>query len=160
MTRALYTAEARVTGGRQHGRGRTSDGELDLALRPPRELGGEGGGTNPEQLFAIGYAACFEAAMIFAAQRIDVPVEQVGDVAIDSRVMLIPAGGRALELGVELAVELPSLHDPERAAELVRVTHGICPYSNATRGNVDVALSVNGVALETEVETGAGATQV
>jgi lipoyl-dependent peroxiredoxin len=148
MTKALYTAEAHVTGGRQQGHGRTTDGELDVEIRPPKELGGEGGGTNPEQLFAIGYAACFEAAMTFAAQRIKVPVEQLGDAAIDSKVMLIPAGERALKLGVELAVELPSVEDPRQAAELVRAAHGICPYSNATRGNIEVALSVNGVALE------------
>jgi osmotically inducible protein OsmC len=150
MAKALYTAEARVTGGRQRGHGRTTDGELDVELRGPRELGGEGGGTNPEQLFAIGYAACFEAAMMLAAQRIKVPVEQVGDVAIDSRVMLVTAGERALKLRVELAIELPAIEDPRQAAELIRVTHGICPYSNATRGNIDVALSVNGVALESE----------
>jgi lipoyl-dependent peroxiredoxin len=146
--RTLYTAEAHVTGGRQHGHGRTSDGELDVQLRPPRELGGQGGGTNPEQLFAIGYAACFEAAMTIAAQRLDIAVEQVGDAAIDSKVMLIPAGERALKLGVALAVALPSVEDPRQAADLVRVAHGICPYSNATRGNIDVALSVNGVALD------------
>ena len=70
MTSALYTAEARVTGGRQQGHGRTSDGQLDVQLRAPKELGGEGGGANPEQLFAIGYAACFEAAMMIAARRI------------------------------------------------------------------------------------------
>jgi osmotically inducible protein OsmC len=152
MTSALYTADARVTGGRQHGHGRTSDGQLDLQLRAPKELGGEGGGANPEQLFAIGYAACFEAAMTIAARRIRIPVEQVDAAAIDAKVMLIPAGDRALKLGVELAVELPAVEDPRRAAELVRVAHGICPYSNATRGNIDVALSVNGAALETEPE--------
>jgi osmotically inducible protein OsmC len=148
MTRTLYTAEAQVTGGRQNGHGRTTDGELDVRLRAPAELGGAGGGTNPEQLFAIGYAACFEAAMTIAAQRLRIPVELVGDASIASKVMLIPTGERALKLGVELDVELASIDDPEQAAELVRVTHGICPYSNATRGNVDVALSVNGVAVE------------
>jgi osmotically inducible protein OsmC len=155
MRKALYTAEAHVTGGREHGHGRTNDGELEVRLRPPKELGGQGGGTNPEQLFAIGYAACFEAAMQFAAQRINVPADKIADVAIDSKVMLIPAPERALELGVELAVELPSVEDPRQAAELVRVTHGICPYSKATRGNVGVALSVNGVMLETEPEMAA-----
>jgi lipoyl-dependent peroxiredoxin len=156
MTKALYTAEARVTGGREQGHGRTSDGELDVQLRPPRHLDGEGGGTNPEQLFAVGYAACFEAAMMLGAQRIKVPVDQVADVAIDSRVMLIPTGDRALKLGVELAVELPSLEDLEQAEKVVRVAHEICPYSNATRGNIDVALSVNGVALESERRVGYG----
>jgi osmotically inducible protein OsmC len=149
MTKAIYTAEARVTGGRQHGHGRTADGALDVQLRPPKELGGEGGGTNPEQLFAIGYAACFEAAMLIAARRLNVPA---GDAAIDSKVMLIPVEERALVLGVELAVELPSVEDPRQAAELVRAAHGMCPYSNATRGNIDVAISVNGVALESETE--------
>src|SRR5512133_3297113 len=140
--RTLYTAQAHVTGGRQRGHGRTPDGELDVQLRAPRERGGDGGGTNPEQLFAIGYAACFEAAMTIAAQRLKIPVEQVDDVAIDAEVMLIPTEERALKLGVALAVELASIDDPQRAAEIVRVTHGICPYSNATRGNIDVALSV------------------
>jgi osmotically inducible protein OsmC len=147
MTKPLYTAQARVTGGRQHGHGRTTDGALDVQLRPPTELGGDGGGTNPEQLFAIGYAACFEAAMLLAAQRARVPVEQVADATIDTKVMLVPAGERALKLAVELAVELPAVDDHERATEIVRTAHGICPYSNATRGNIDVALSVNGVAL-------------
>jgi lipoyl-dependent peroxiredoxin len=152
MPKALYTTEARVTGGRRHGHGRTTDGELAVDLRAPKELGGDGtgGGTNPEQLFAIGYAACFEAAMTVAARRMRFRAEWVEDAAIDSKVMLIPAGDRALELGVELAVELPSVADPEQAAELVRTAHAICPYSNATRGNIDVAISVNGVALESE----------
>jgi osmotically inducible protein OsmC len=152
MTKALYTAEARVTGGRQHGHGQTAGGELDVELRPPKELGGDGGGTNPEQLFAIGYAACFEAAMGIAARRLRVSVEQVADAAIDSKVMLIPAGERALVLGAELAVELPSVDDPRLAAEIVRVAHRICPYSNATRGNIEVAISVNGAALEHEAD--------
>jgi lipoyl-dependent peroxiredoxin len=148
MTKPLYTAQARVTGGRQHGHGRTTDGMLDLQLRPPKELGGDGAGTNPEQLFAIGYAACFEAAMLLAAQRIRVAPELVADMAIETRVMLVPTGERSLVLAVELGVELPSLDDPARAAEIVRIAHGICPYSNATRGNIDVALSVNGAPLE------------
>ena len=136
MTRPIYTAAARVTGGRAHGHGRTDDGALDVQLRLP----GEGGGTNPEQLLAVGYAACFEASLVLAAQRLGVPEEQIADVAIDAKVMLVPAGEGALKLGVELAVELPSGGD--QADELVRVAHGICPYSNALRGNVDVAISV------------------
>jgi osmotically inducible protein OsmC len=147
MTKPLYTAQARVTGGRQHGHGRTTDGALDVQLRPPTELGGDGGGTNPEQLFAIGYAACFEAAMLLAAQRAKVPVEQVADATIDAKVMLVRDGERALKLAVELAVELPAVDDHEGAAEIVRIAHGICPYSNATRGNIDVALRINGVSL-------------
>ena len=149
MSEPIYTAHAQVTGGRQHGRGRTTDGELDLQLRLPTELGGEGGGANPEQLFAIGYAACFEAAMMFAAQRSRVSID---DVAIDATVMLIPEGQRALKLGVELAVTLPSIEDPDQAVQLVHAAHRMCPYSNATRGNIDVALSVNGMALDGERE--------
>lgn len=156
MAKAIYTAEAHVTGGRQHGHGRTTDGELDVKLRPPRELGGEGGGTNPEQLFAIGYAACFEASLILAAQRLHIPLDDVADAAVNSRVMLIPAQPRTLKLGAELAVELPSLGDPGQAAEVVRVAHGICPYSNATRGNIEVKITVNGAALEHEPEAAHG----
>ena len=146
MPKVLYTAEAHVTGGREAGRGRTTDGELDVQLRPPRGLGGDGTGTNPEQLFAVGYAACFEAAMNLAAQRLEL---EAGDAAIDAKVMLIPAGQGALKLGAELAVWLPSVEDPEQAVEIVRTAHAICPYSNATRENIDVAISVNGVALAT-----------
>jgi lipoyl-dependent peroxiredoxin len=141
MTKTIYTAQARVTGGRQQGHGRTTDGALDVQLRLP----GEGGGTNPEQLFAIGYAACFESSIFLAAQRLKLPVD---DVAIDSKVMLIAVGGGAMKLGAELAVELPSVEDPAQAADLVRTAHGICPYSNATRGNIDVAITVNGEALD------------
>ena len=152
MIKPLYTAEARVTGGRQRGHGRTADGEVDLQLRFPKELGGEGGGANPEQLFAIGYAACFEAAMTVAAQRLKRPSDQLADLAIDSKVMLIPAGQGALVLGVELAVELPSVRDTGQASELVRAAHATCPYSNATSGNIDVAITVNGVMLDSEHE--------
>ncbi len=152
MRKPIYTAQARVTGGREQGHGRTTDGELDVQLRIPEEFGGPGGGTNPEQLLAIGHAACFEASMGIAAQRIGVPGEQLADAAINSKVSLIPAGKGALKLGVELAVELPSIEDPARAAEVVRTAHAICPYSNATRGNIDVALTLNGVALEREAE--------
>src|ERR671914_1988131 len=84
---AIYTAEAHVTGGRGAGHGRTSDGNLELDLRLPKELGGSGGGTNPEQLFAVGYAACFESALGVVGRR---HRQDVGDVAIDSRVSLLP----------------------------------------------------------------------
>jgi lipoyl-dependent peroxiredoxin len=140
-TRVVYTAEAHVVGGRAQGHGRTSDGALEVDLRTPKEMGGDGGGTNPEQLFAIGYAACFESAVGAVARRRRV---DAGDVAIDSKVKLLPAENRAYALGVELAVTLPSIDDPELAAELVRGAHQVCPYSNATRGNIDVSLSANG----------------
>jgi lipoyl-dependent peroxiredoxin len=152
MSEAVYTAEAHVSGGRHVGHGRTTDGELDVKLRPPKELGGHGGGTNPEQLFAIGYAACFEASVVLAASRVGVPVERVADAAIDAKVMLVRDGPSALRLAAELSVTLPSLEDPTPAAELVRVAHGICPYSKATRGNIDVAFQVNGVPVDVEAE--------
>jgi lipoyl-dependent peroxiredoxin len=141
MARALYTAEATVTGGRLAGHGRTSDGALDVQLRVPTEMGGQGGGTNPEQLFAVGYAACFEGAIGVAGRR---ERAEVGDVSIDSRVTLTPTEDRALRLGVELDVTLPQVSDPEQAARIVELAHHVCPYSNATRGNVDVRLTVNG----------------
>jgi lipoyl-dependent peroxiredoxin len=137
----LYTARAHVTGGRVNGHGRTSDGALEVDLRPPVESGGEGGGTNPEQLFAIGYASCFESALGVVArrQRVD-----AGDVAIDSQVSLIPTEDRRFVLAVVLDVTLPSIEDPEQAVALVEAAHQVCPYSNATRGNIDVTLSANG----------------
>jgi lipoyl-dependent peroxiredoxin len=144
MARVLYTAEAHVTGGRAQGHGRTSDGALEVELRTPAEMGGSGGGTNPEQLFAIGWAACFESALGAVARRLH---REVGDVAIDSRVMLAPTADRAYKLAAELAVTLPSVSDPAEAEELVRAAHEVCPYSNATRGNVDVRLSANGRAI-------------
>jgi Ohr subfamily peroxiredoxin len=137
----LYTARAHVTGGRVNGHGRTSDGALEVELRAPVESGGDGGGTNPEQLFAVGYAACFESALGAVARRQRV---EPGDVAIDSQVSLIPTEDRRYVLGVELDVTLPSIEDPEQAAALVEAAHQVCPYSNATRGNVDVKLTANG----------------
>lgn len=133
----IYTAEAHVTGGRVEGHGRTSDGALEVDLRVPEELGGSGGGTNPEQLFAVGFASCFESALGAVARR---RRQEAGDVAIDSRVMLLPTEDRAFKLAVELAVTLPSVEDDDEAVELVRAAHQVCPYSNATRGNVDVTL--------------------
>jgi lipoyl-dependent peroxiredoxin len=137
----LYTARAHVTGGRVNGHGRTSDGALEVELRPPVESGGEGGGTNPEQLFAVGYASCFESALgaVARRQRVD-----VGDVAIDSQVSLIPTEDRRFVLAVVLDVTLPSIEDPEQAVALVEAAHQVCPYSNATRGNIDVGLIANG----------------
>lgn len=142
MTEALYTAQAHVAGGR-NGRGRTSDGRLDVDLRQPKELGGDGDGTNPEQLFAIGYAACFGTTLALLGRRTKVEAD---DVEIDSTVSLIPVDGGRFKLGVELRVSLPSIAG-EQAAELARTAHQVCPYSNATRGNVDVALVVNGTRL-------------
>jgi lipoyl-dependent peroxiredoxin len=141
MARVLYTAEATVTGGRASGHGRTNDGALDVQLRSPKEMGGEGGGTNPEQLFAVGYAACFESALGVVGRR---ERAEVGDVSIDSRVSLRPTKERGFTLAAELHVTLPQVQDPEQAARIVAAAHRVCPYSNATRGNIDVTLTVNG----------------
>jgi lipoyl-dependent peroxiredoxin len=141
MARVLYTAEATVTGGRASGHGRTNDGALDVQLRLPKEMGGEGGGTNPEQLFAVGYAACFESALGVAGRRDRV---EVGDVSIDSRVSLLPTRERGFTLAVELDVTLPQVQDPGQAARIVAAANQVCPYSSATRGNIEVTLTVNG----------------
>jgi osmotically inducible protein OsmC len=145
MAQILYTAEATVTGGRANGHGRTSDGVLDVQLRPPKEMGGEENGTNPEQLFAVGYAACFESALGVVGRRERV---EVGDVSIDSRVSLLPTAERGFKLAVELDVTLPQVQDREQAARIVAASHQVCPYSNATRNNIDVKLTVNGHDLD------------
>jgi len=141
MSKPLYSARAHVTGGRDHGHGRTSDGALEVDLRLPSELGGEGGGTNPEELFAVGYAACFESALGTVARRMK---QETGEVAIDSNVMLLSTEDRGFKLAVGLDVSLPSVSDPTEAVELVRAAHAVCPYSHATRGNIDVTLTANG----------------
>jgi lipoyl-dependent peroxiredoxin len=136
MAKVLYTAKATVTGGRVNGHGVTDDGALDVQLRAPDD----GGGTNPEQLFAVGYAACFESALGAVARRAKV---DVGEASIDSKVSLHPNENRGFELSVELDVTLPSV-EGEQAAELVKAAHQVCPYSNATRGNIPVTLTANG----------------
>jgi Ohr subfamily peroxiredoxin len=141
MAKPIYTAQATVTGGRDEGHGRTSDGALEVDLRLPSAMGGDGGGTNPEELFAVGYAACFESALKVVARRERL---EAGDVSIDSSVDLLPTPERGFKLAVELDVRLPSVEDPERAAAIVAAAHQVCPYSNATRGNIDVALTANG----------------
>lgn len=142
MAKAIYTAEATVTGGRADGHGRTSDGVLEVDLRMPGAPSEDGvTGTNPEQLFAIGYAACFEGALGAVARR---ERRELGDVSIDSRVSLFPTEERGFKLGVALDVTLPGLDDPEEARRLVAAAHGVCPYSQATRGNIEVELTANG----------------
>ena len=141
MAKTVYTAEATVTGGRAEGHGVTSDGVLDVQLRMPTEMGGEGGGTNPEQLFAVGYAACFEGALGVVGRR---ERAEVGDVSIDSHVSLITTEEHGFNVAVELNVTLPQVADAEQAARIVAAAHEVCPYSNATRGNIDVKLTANG----------------
>lgn len=142
MAKAIYTAEASVAGGRLKGHGKTTDGELEVDLRIPKELGGEGGGTNPEELFAVGFAACFEGALSTVARRQKVDAD---DAVIDSKVSLVPnPETKGFDIAVELGVSLPSIDDAEAAAEVVRAAHKVCPYSNATRGNIEMVLTANG----------------
>lgn len=145
MANTLYTAKAHVTGGRAEGHGRSGDGQLEVDLRLPAEMGGKGDGTNPEELFAVGYAACFEGALGVVARRARA---EVGDVAIDSAVSLSPNGSGGFVLGVGLDVTLPGIEDQATAVDLVRQAHEVCPYSNATRGNIDVALTANGAPVD------------
>jgi Ohr subfamily peroxiredoxin len=145
MADKLYTANAHVTGGRAQGHGRSSDGALEVDLRLPPEMGGAGGGTNPEELFAVGFAACFEGALGVVARRAKA---DPGDVAIDSAVSLSPNREGGFVLSVGLDVTLPGISDTASAVDLVRAAHQVCPYSNATRGNIDVALTANGVPVD------------
>ncbi|WP_433685832.1 organic hydroperoxide resistance protein [Nocardia sp. CA-119907] len=137
--KVLYRAQAHVAGGR-NGHASTTDGQLDLDLRQPKELGGDGAGANPEQLFAIGYAACFGTTLALIGQRSKLRAD---DAEIDSSVSLIPIDGGRFQLGVELQISLPSVAG-DQAVDLVTAAHQVCPYSNATRDNIDVTLVVNG----------------
>ncbi len=135
----LYTANATATGGRD-GQATSDDQKLSVKLSTPRELGGAGGeGTNPEQLFAAGYSACFIGAMkyVAAAQKIALPA----DTSVNGKVGIGPNGKGGFGLAVELNVSLPGLAR-EAAEALVHKAHEVCPYSNATRGNIDVTLNV------------------
>ncbi|WP_072687112.1 organic hydroperoxide resistance protein [Rhodococcus marinonascens] len=134
----LYTAEALATGEGRNGHARTSDGRLDLNLAIPTEMGGSGDGTNPEQLFAAGYAACFHSALQLVARQVKA---NVADSAVGARVGIGPIDGGGFGLAVTLEVSLP--HMPrEEALDLTEKAHQVCPYSNATRGNIEVTLEV------------------
>jgi lipoyl-dependent peroxiredoxin len=137
LEKRLYTASATSTGGRD-GRVKSSDGTLDLTVQPPKALGGSGApGTNPEQLFAAGYAACFGSALshVARAQKIT-----TGPVNVTANVSIGPVAG-VFGLAVELVASLPEL-PREQAEALVRAAHEVCPYSNATRGNIEVDVRV------------------
>lgn len=135
---ALYTAEALATGAGRDGHGRSSDGRLDLELAIPTEMGGSGEGTNPEQLFAVGYAACFHSALQVVARRTKAAIS---DSAVGSRVHVLPTDAGGFRLAVELEVSLPAL-DRDTAQQLADAAHQVCPYSDATRGNIDVTVTV------------------
>ncbi|MFI2758312.1 organic hydroperoxide resistance protein [Streptomyces echinatus] len=134
---ALYTAVATATHGRD-GRAVSSDGRIDLKLAPPAELGGNGEGTNPEQLFAAGYAACFGSALGLVGRQAKVDVSEA---AVTAEVG-IGKQGEGFGLQVTLRVELPDTVDAETGRKLVETAHQVCPYSNATRGNIDVDLVI------------------
>ncbi|MFI6516724.1 organic hydroperoxide resistance protein [Spirillospora sp. NPDC050679] len=134
---ALYTAAATANG--REGRAVSSDGRLDLALAPPREMGGSGDGTNPEQLFAAGYAACFASALGAVARQTK---QDVRDVAVTAEVGIGGDVESGFGLSVVLRVELPEGLEGEAGRELVERAHQVCPYSNATRGNIPVELVV------------------
>ncbi|MFJ8733834.1 organic hydroperoxide resistance protein [Streptomyces bauhiniae] len=134
---ALYTAVATATHGRE-GRAVSSDGRIDLPLAMPPELGGDGQGSNPEQLFAAGYAACFGSALGLVGRQAKV---DVSDAAVTAEVG-IGKEGEGFGLKVTLRVELPDTVDEETGRKLVETAHQVCPYSNATRGNIEVTLVV------------------
>lgn len=137
LDKIIYTAKAHTTGGRE-GRSVTDDGLLDVKLAPPKELGGKGGATNPEQLFAAGYSACFMGALKHVAgmKKVVVPADASIDASVD--IGPIPQG---FGIAVQMFIRLPGL-DRAVAQDLVDTAHQVCPYSNATRGNIEVSLTL------------------
>lgn len=136
----LYSTRVKAIGGRA-GTVKSEDGILDLQLAMPTSLGGKGGATNPEQLFAAGYAACFENAVIHVTRRQD---QKIGDndIEVVAEVGLSAAEGGAFKLDVTLDVVMAGV-DQAKAEEIVAAAHAVCPYSNAVRGNIDVKLNVS-----------------
>jgi osmotically inducible protein OsmC len=139
LEKVVYTAHATTVGGRGDGIVRSSDGMLDAKIAHPKEMGGNGQGTNPEQLFAAGYSACFLGAMKFVAgqQKLSLPRES----SIAAEVDFGPRVGGGFGVGVRMAISVPGL-DKAKVQELVDAAHQVCPYSNATRGNIDVAFTI------------------
>ncbi|WP_426998571.1 organic hydroperoxide resistance protein [Pseudarthrobacter sp. N5] len=137
--KTLYTAEALASGEGRDGNARTRDGKLDVTLASPMELGGSGEGTNPEQLFAAGYAACFHSALRLVGRK---ERADLRDSAVAAKIHFGALdGGEGYGLAAELEIALPAL-DKETAEALMDKAHRICPYSNATRGNMDVAITL------------------
>jgi lipoyl-dependent peroxiredoxin len=135
---AIYTAESTATGGGRDGHVKSSDGKLDFDTRPPKEMGGSGEGVNPELLFSAGYAACFLGALRLVAQNGDVKLDDATGVTARVGIGKAPDGG--FGLSGEIIGYLPGL-DHDRADNLMKQAHQVCPYSKATRGNVEIALS-------------------
>ncbi|WP_343671512.1 organic hydroperoxide resistance protein [Chitinophaga sp.] len=136
MEQALYSTSVTVTGGR-NGHVKSADGLLELDVRIPKEMGGSGGATNPEQLFAAGYAACFDSALNLMIRNAKV---ETGTTTVTAKVGIIKQGV-GFALFVELSVNIPGV-EIEKAKELVERAHEVCPYSNATKGNIDVTFHV------------------
>ncbi|WP_127784399.1 organic hydroperoxide resistance protein [Rhodococcus sp. X156] len=137
--KTLYTAEALATGAGRNGHARSSDGRVDFDLAAPKEMGGSGEGTNPEQLFAAGYAACFHSALQMVAREAKV---DIGDSSVGAQVSIGPREEGGFGLAVTLEVTLPNTEHAQ-ATELAEKAHQVCPYSNATRGNIEVTLVVS-----------------
>jgi Ohr subfamily peroxiredoxin len=137
LDKVLYTAHAHTTGGRD-GRSVSDDGLLDVKLSPPKAMGGAGTATNPEQLFAAGYSACFMGALkhVAGVKKVTVPADASIDASID--IGPIPAG---FGISARLAISLPGM-DRSVAQDLIDTAHQVCPYSNATRGNIDVEITL------------------
>ncbi|MBU3613253.1 organic hydroperoxide resistance protein [Polynucleobacter sp. MG-27-Goln-C1] len=137
LDKVVYTAHAHTTGGRE-GHSRTDDGHVDVTLTPPKEMGGSGTGTNPEQLFAAGYSACFLGAMRYVAgpMKIEVPADTYIDASVDIGPTLFGFG-----IAVKLSISLPGI-EKSVAQNLIDEAHKVCPYSNATRGNISVELAL------------------
>ncbi len=136
LIKPLYTAEATAVGGRE-GHVRSADGQLDVDLEPPVEMGGPGGATNPEELFAAGYAACFQSALQVVARRAKVGVDGS---TVTARVSIGTIEGGSFGLAVHLDVHIPEA-DASTTDTLIEAAHQVCPYSNATRGNIEVVLA-------------------
>ncbi len=136
LVKPLYTAEATAVGGRE-GHVHSSDGQLDIDLRPPVEMGGPGGASNPEELFAAGYAACFQSALAVVARRSKVSVDGS---TVTAKVTIGTIGGGGFGLAVALEVHIPGVAE-DVVQTLMDGAHAVCPYSNATRGNIEVVLA-------------------
>ncbi|MFT7764527.1 Organic hydroperoxide resistance protein OhrB [Clavibacter michiganensis] len=134
----IYTAIAHASGGGRDGHVRSEDDQIDFDTRPPKEMGGSGEGTNPEQLFAAGYSACFLGATHLVGKNAGVDTKDAG---VSASVSIGDNGQGGFGLAVELDVYLPNVA-PERRQEIADAAHQVCPYSNATRGNIDVKVTI------------------
>jgi lipoyl-dependent peroxiredoxin len=141
LAKTVYTARATTSGGRDNGTSKSSDGQLSVVLNKPTEMGGNGQGTNPEQLFAAGYSACFMGAMQFVAGTMKLPFPADASITADIGFGPLAGGVPGFGISAAMAITLPGM-DREQAQKLIDAAHKVCPYSNATRGNIDVTLTL------------------